>query len=231
MDAVDTIEILPHNRPRRLPNLYEPEVRTILRTHTDARKSIFNVKCEEISYIWQEVCFGKNPVYRDDKLGNYLFRAYVMVEEEDIFPTVNLLNKIGKQELSKGYSTCFKWLAGVAPEYVDVDFFANSFLGNYFELEDDDPRIAIYGRDLDDTLRILHTLCHEPSFEKIDMKRRKKPRYPGANIYIDEIGKEWRSLNFNDEPGHAYQYAQDPDWREKRSGTSTLEIESYKYPF
>jgi hypothetical protein len=64
-------------------------------------------------------------------------------------------------------------------------------------------------------------------WQQFEERRNKKnngigPRRPGTNAFIDSLGKEWRSLNYNDQPGYSEHQAADDQWREKKIGTPSI---------
>ena len=177
--------------------------------------------------IWQQVRYGEGTKGKDDQ---EIYRGYIMVEPQRIPLALGILSTVAEQRKNQGKSTEFKWLLKTEdPDWINKA--ANGQwqpkeIGEYPYLKPDDPRIAIYANSMQDIQEILRTLVQEPQWLRIEEERIQKygghpPRRPGTNSFIDEAGREWRSLNFNDKPGLSESEAQNPQWRSLKTGTPT----------
>ncbi|MBI2596082.1 hypothetical protein HYW46_05110 [Candidatus Daviesbacteria bacterium] len=162
-------------------------------------------------FLWQEVTYG--PDRRLD--GDHCFRGYLMIEPEDMPKVLSILTRVGRARKTQGKSLDFKWLLNTWDKTYNYD---PSNVGRY-ALEPTDPRIALYADSTQQIREVLSVLAANPEWQAIEQRRIDKmggrlenaPRRPGTNAYIDTTGREWRSLNFNDQPGYSEDEAHDPD--------------------
>lgn len=178
---------------------------------------------------WQQVRYGEAHLEK----GEGRYRGYLMVEPENIPLALAILSSRAEGRKLQGKTTEFKWLLKTEDEdWVDKALegkFTPKDLGEYQLLAPEDPRIVIYADTVDEVKEILKLLAENPQWQGIEDRRRAKfggnpPRRPGTNSFIDEKSLEWKSLNWNDQRGYSENEARDPNWRVKKTGTSTVSI-------
>lgn len=177
--------------------------------------------------IWQEVRFGEGLKGSD----NQQYRGYLMVEPQKFPLALAILAKTAEERKTRGKTTEFKWLLKTEdPDWINKITSGQEWkpkeIGEYSHLKSEDPRIALYADTPQDILNILNALAQNQQWKTIEEDRLKTsegkaPRRPGTNSFVDPSGKEWRSLNYNNKPGFSELEAQNPSWRNLKSGTPT----------
>ncbi|OGK34958.1 hypothetical protein A3F58_00320 [Candidatus Roizmanbacteria bacterium RIFCSPHIGHO2_12_FULL_37_9b] len=181
-------------------------------------------------FWWQEVIYGPDI----SSLGDDAYRGYLMIEPEDFPRALALLEKIGADRKNTGKRLDFKWLLMTYPDGLDTTQWANfvndpNNIGRYDRLEDTNPRIVIYGDSSAEVQEILALLAEHPEWSEIERHRLDKyggkpenaARRPGTNAF-NYNDKQYRSLNWNDQPGYSEDEAEDEDWRAKKVGDRTV---------
>lgn len=182
---------------------------------------------------WEQATFGTGSMKENEEI----HRGYLMVEANDIAKAVQILRKKAQERLAAGKPTEFKFLLMTIPEDLKdatakSDYFHDmSHVGNYEDLQPTDPRIALYADDATDIQEILAMLAEDPEWQDLEQNRviasggatDNAPRRPGSNAFMHN-GKEYRTLNYNDQPGYSEAEAANPDWRLNKIGTPTRPV-------
>ncbi len=181
-------------------------------------------------FLWQHVTYGDSLQKHSDDL----YRGYAMIEPEDMPKALDILMHIGEQRKAEGKNTDFKWLVMTYPKHGNAADMAQYVsnpdnVGQYNELTSTDPRIAVYADEQSEIQEILRTLAETPEWKEIEVNRIKRnggkpentPRRPGTNAFTHN-GREYRSLNYNNQPGYSESEAADPNWRDNKTGSKTV---------
>src|SRR3989344_4999642 len=221
----------PKEAPKKKENTLNKSLQSVAHNLRELAKS-GDIKLGEVfptlgKYNWQSVLYGSEQLRDSDNS----FRGYLMIDSQDIPQAMNLLMRVATQRVLEGKRTHFKWLQSIhpinSPDYLKF-IQDDKNLGTYTGLNPTEPTIALYGDRLEEVREILESLAQIPEWQTIEAHRaaafggaEHAPRRPGTNILIVN-GQEYRSLNFNDQPGYSEEEAQDPNWRDQKEGSATV---------
>ncbi len=174
---------------------------------------------------WQLVRYGpkRENLYGGNALEWETFRGYLMVEPPDFIKALDILDEVGRGRRAIGKRLEFKWLTGVYEPGKAIQ------MGSYDGLLSDDPRIVVYEDSTEEVQAILQEVASDPRYLDLEENRVKArggrpenaPRLPGTSVFVDNVGREFRSLDYNLMGGYSEDAAMG-DWRSRNIGSKTV---------
>lgn len=230
----------PETPKKPVAKIASPEIKDSITTPEKKEKSPDDnfFPTDEGRFWWTREHYGP-PLKETDP--DKLYRGYLQVKEKYIQGIVQFLQRTIAKELTstpldlqylRSKFVREKELKLLNQYYSQgrIGLIERGFSDIYDGLNDPDPRIMIMA-DNPQAIQEIFTLLFKNKYLDTNKVDQYGLQRPNTKNYIDQDGKEWRGLNYLDQPGYANAKEEAICWQDRRSKkTVSLEDEKKMQP-